>query len=364
MSSNTEIPAAPLFQWAHQPAFRAFAIRSLKTAGKRRAVTERVLRRTPFYALRRFDAAGHDRDAAPVLVVPPLSGHFPIILRDMVLSLLADRPVAVLDWCNVRHVAVGYGRFGFDSNIRAIADAILQIGPPVRVVALCQGGVPALAATADLAAHLPESEPAALVLIAAPVDPMANPTPVVETIRERPLLWYRTVPISHVGRPHAGHRRMVYSAETQLAALQQYLSAAQDAESELARKMRVDDGADPRHFPFRDLYTSVMDLDARHYAENIDRVFLSRQIARGTLHFEGRCIQPNAIHRTALLTIEGASDAVAAPGQTSTAHALCPEVPDRNRHSLIVPDCGHFALFHGATWRDTVYPAISAHITG
>ena len=109
MSSNTEIPAAPLFQGAQQPAFRAFALRSLKTAGKRRVVTERVLRRTPFYALRRFDMAGHDRNAAPVLVVPPLSGHFPIILRDMVLSLLADRPVAVLDWCNVRHVGSDAG---------------------------------------------------------------------------------------------------------------------------------------------------------------------------------------------------------------------------------------------------------------
>nr|WP_240989393.1 hypothetical protein [Salipiger mangrovisoli] len=268
--------------------------------------------------------------------------------------------VAVLDWANVRHVDVACGRFGFDANIGAIAQAILQIGPGANVLALCQGGVPALAATADLAARLPGSEPAGLVLLAAPVDPLANPTPLVTLIRNKPPSWYRIVPLSRLQAGHEGQRRWVYAAETQLEALTQYLkrSLEADIETELVRKMREDDGADPLRFPFRDLYCAVMDLDARLFTENIGHVFLSRDIAQGTLTFCGRPVEPAALRHTLLITVEGAEDEIAAPGQTSAAHALCPGLPSEQHHTIILPGCGHFGLFHGRLWHETLCPTL------
>ena len=344
---------------AEQPLYQPFGIGSAPAAAGPGPVTESPLHVTPFYALRKFDLAGQP-EAPRALLVPPLSGHLPVLLRDMALGLLASGlSVTVIDWANVRHVAIEHGSFGFDDNIGAIVEAILHIGPGAHVLALCQGGVPALAASADLAARLPGSEPAALVLLAAPVDPMASPTPLVHLLRANAPSWYRTVPLARVGAAHEGHRRWVYPAETQLAALARYRITALASGTELARKLQEDDGADPESFPFPILYSAVMDLDARLFAENIDRVFLSRAIASGTLDFRGRRIRPGTLRRTRLITVEGAEDEIAAPGQTRAAHALCSGLAASDHHAMVLPRCGHFGLFHGRIWREEVCPALA-----
>ncbi|MGC9371301.1 MAG: polyhydroxyalkanoate depolymerase, partial [Paracoccaceae bacterium] len=65
-----------------------------------------------------------------------------------------------------------------------------------------------------------------------------------------------------------------------------------------------------------------------------------------------------AIRATALLTVEGAQDDIAAPGQTAAAHGLCPALPVQERGRLVVPACGHFSLFHGDIWRAEVLPVV------
>lgn len=344
-------PPTTLFNGADQPEYRAFHLGP--------AVTCDDLLHAPFHRLRLFRHEDTP-DGAPVLIVPPLSGHFPVLLRDMVLDLVAVSPVALLDWANVRHVPLAEGAFGFEDNIAAIRSAIVSLGPDVSVIALCQGGVPALAAVADLAATNPGAAPLALTLIAAPVDPLANPTPVVGLIRGRSRYWYEIVPIATVPPGSAGQGRWVYPARTQLAALRLYLDRQVREDTELARKIAHDDGSDPARFPFLDLYTSIMDIDARHFAENIDSVFLSRRLPSGEMTFEGRPIDPGAIRRTTLTTIEGAEDDIAAPGQTAAAHALCRNLPDDRRRRLVVPGAGHFSLFHGGGWRREVLPFLRA----
>ncbi|MWD29105.1 polyhydroxyalkanoate depolymerase [Aquicoccus sp. SCR17] len=346
---------------ADQPKYRDLALERLAYGGRGIGVSVSVLHETPFYTLRQFRR--EDGAALPdLLVVPPLSGHFPILLRDMVLDLLPDFRVALMDWANVRHVPASCGAFGFDDNVDAIVTALTLLGPDLSVVALCQAGVPALAAIADLAARERDSGPGALVLIASPVDPLARATPVVDLIRSFPAFWYETVPIDRVAADHAGQGRRVYRAESQLAGLTQYLRRhAEIAGDELAEKMTDDDGAEPERFPFADLYTSIMDLDARHFAENIARVFLQRDMARGRLHVGGRRVDPGYIRRSSLLTVEGALDDIAAPGQTRAAHRLCTGIRQERRQALVVPGCGHFGLFHGRPWRDSVLPVLREH---
>lgn len=156
----------------------------------------------------------------------------------------------------------------------------------------------------------------------------------------------------------AGRGRIVYPARMQLTALNAYLRRHETGDNELARKLRHDDGADPERFPFLDLYTSVMDIDGQHYVENIERIFHTRAICNGTLKCGGELVAPEAIRSTALLTVEGTQDDIAAPGQTAAAHDLCSALPARQRGRLVAEGCGHFSLFHGDPWRGRILPVV------
>ena len=114
-----------------------------------------------------------------VLVVAPLSGHFPILLRDLVIGLLPAFQVFITDWVNARHVALEQGPFDLDRNISYVIEMMERLGSGLNVMALCQGALPALLATAYLAEKSEQSAPRTLVLVAAPVDPAENPTRVV-----------------------------------------------------------------------------------------------------------------------------------------------------------------------------------------
>lgn len=186
--SLSDVPRAGRRLWAgsDQPALRALGIESLRIGAAQAPVGRRPRASTPFYIL--SELARMDRiPAKKVLVVPPISGHFTPMLRDVIVSLLADFRVFTLEWVNVRHVSTRHGTFGFDDNITAIMGAIREMGQDGGVLALCQGGVPALAATALLAAGEESAPPAALTLVAAPVNPLANPTGIVRLLRRRPL---------------------------------------------------------------------------------------------------------------------------------------------------------------------------------
>jgi poly(3-hydroxybutyrate) depolymerase len=348
---------SPLFAGADQPARRAFGISAITVQSETVPVVTRDVAATPFHTLVEFKRSDI-RAPSKILVVPPLSGHFAVLLRDLVIGLLADFCVHVIDWTNVRHVPLRNGQFGLDDNIAAVVAAIRGAGPGVSVVGVCQGGVAALAAASLLAAAEERDDPVALILIGAPIDPLANPTGVVRLIRDRPIPWLVAGAISPVSETHAGRGRLVYPAERQLAALLAYLARHLDAGGELFAKLRHDDGADPRRFPFFDLYSSIMDLDAKHFVENIDRVFHAGALAQGALRCSGERVDLSAIRRTALVTIEGEQDDIAAPGQTSAAHALCSGLPANLQRQVVVAGAGHFSLFHGDVFRRAVLPVI------
>ena len=139
-----------------------------------------------------------------VLVVAPLSGHFPLLLRDLVIGLLPAFRVFITDWVNARHVALEQGPFDLATNVAYIIDMMERLGNGLNVVALCQGAVPALLATAYLAEKSKESAPRTLVLVAAPVDPTENPTRVARLIMARSLSWYERNVIARVPRPFRG----------------------------------------------------------------------------------------------------------------------------------------------------------------
>jgi poly(3-hydroxybutyrate) depolymerase len=351
-----------LYAGGHQPLRRGFGISTVAIGRMAAPVKTLDLAATPFFRLAEFSRTGV-ADLPSLLIIAPLSGHFPVLMRDLVLGLLPSFKVYVTDWLNVRHVPAHHGPFGFEDNICAAASAIRSLPPGLTVLGLCQGGVPALAATALLAAHLPDHAPASLILMGAPIDAFANPTGVAQFARTHPLSWFETNFVKSVPGSYGGAGRRVYPAQTHVMPLWLYLTKRLGERGEIRQKVFFDDGADPKRFPFADLYTSIMDLDAAFFLENTNALFLERLLPRGLLRVKGQAVEPRAIERTALLTIEGDSDDVVAPGQTSAAHALCEALPEERRGRYVVPGAGHFSLFHGNTFRRHVLPVIADFAT-
>ena len=109
---------------------------------------------------------------------------------------------------------------------------------------------------------------------------------------------------------------------------------------------------------FYDEYFAVLDLTAEFYLETVRLVFQEHRLPTGTLEWHGRKVEPRAIRRTALLTVEGERDDICAVGQTLAAHDLCSGLrPYRKRHHMQA-GVGHYGVFTGKRWESQIYPLV------
>lgn len=355
------MPRPRLYAGADQPARLSLEIEAIRHRRQLIPIISQDILQMPFCAVTRL-ARSDGAHLPKVLVVAPLSSHFPILLRDLVLGLLPRFQVFMTDWVNARHVPAERGPFDLEENTSHIVEAMRALAPGLNVIALCQAGVPALVACAYHSDDDQDCAPRSLVLMAAPVDPVANLTRVSRLIRSRTLSWYERNVITRVPSPYVGKGRLVYPGSVQLLGLWAYLARHLREGGELLGKVLADDGADPVRFPFLDLYSAVMDLPAEVFLDIMRHIYQERTLVNGKLRARNQAVALQSIRTTALMTVEGENDDIAAPGQTQRAHDLCPSVPADARRRLVVPACGHFSLFHGAIWRTRVLPEVQAFI--
>jgi polyhydroxyalkanoate depolymerase len=109
---------------------------------------------------------------------------------------------------------------------------------------------------------------------------------------------------------------------------------------------------------FYDEYFAVLDLTAEFYLETVRLVFQEHTLPTGALTYQNRRVEPRAIGRTALFTVEGEKDDICAVGQTLAAHDLCTSLrPYRKRHHMQA-GVGHYGVFSGKTWQTQIYPML------
>jgi poly(3-hydroxybutyrate) depolymerase len=337
------------------PACRPLGIDFVMIGTSRIDVTQAEIWTAPFCILRQLSRS--NGPASRALVIPPLAGGFAILLRDVLIGLLRYRNVAVMDWLDARYVPARVGRFGLEDNIGYVISAIRALGPDVHVVAVCQGVVPALIATAILSAYESQAAPRSLILIAGPVDPLTNPTRVVELIRARSLDWFEKHVLETVPVGYPGEGRSVYPACHQLTNFIGYLGRHFARGGELFWKTMHDNGEDPVRFPFLSLCLPMMDLPAEFFLENVQYVFHGVGLRRSRLRFLNCEVDFNTIRSTALMTVEGDCDDISGRGHTGAAHGLCASIESRKRARLLVRGSGHFSLIHGDALRQEVLPA-------
>ena len=337
----------------------AFGIESVPVDGEDVPVRERPTMRTPFATLLNFEkpsVPGQPR----VLVVGPMSGHFTTLVRPTIRTLLSDHDVHVIDWHNARDVPVEHGTFGLDDYIEHVMAAIRYLGPDTHVVAVCQPAVPVLAAVALLAAADDPAQPTSVTLMAGPIDTRVNPNRVNTSATTKPLSWFERRVVDTVPRGYAGAGRRVYPGIVQLTAFMSMNPKRHlTAHANLYRDLVVGNtqrAAATR--AFYDEYGAVMDVPAEFYLETISRIFQEHDLPTGRFTWRGQRVDPGAISRTALLTVEGQNDDICSPGQTLAAHELCTGIPQERKHHHLQSGVGHYGVFSGSRWEVEVYPVV------
>ncbi len=297
-----------------------------------------------------------------VLMVAPLSGHYATLLRGTVEAFLPDHDVYVTSWTDAREVPVLGPGFGLEDYVDMILGFLRFLGPDTHVIAVCQPAVPVLAAVALLNAEEIAAAPASMTLIGGPIDTREAPTQVNDFAKSHDLDWFRRSVIHHVPLGHPGFMRAVYPGFLQLAGfMAMNLERHWDAHWQMFHHLVDGDGeslASKR--AFYEEYRAVMDMPAEFFLETIQAVFHEHRLPRGKLAHRGLPVEPAAIERTAMLTIEGERDDISGLGQTRAAHKLTTGLPEAMRQHIEVAEVGHYGLFNGRRFRERVAPAIKA----
>ncbi|QYK45547.1 MAG: polyhydroxyalkanoate depolymerase [Xanthobacteraceae bacterium] len=337
----------------------SFNIPSVMVGNREVAVVEQPAMQTPFGTLLHFKK---DIETAQprVLVVAPLSGHFATLLRETVKTLLTDHDVYITDWHNARDVPVSAGRFGFDEYVDHLMRFLETMGPGAHVVAVCQPCVAALVAASVMAKNGMKALPKSLTLMAGPIDCRINPTKVNDLATGKSIDWFEKNLISVVPPQHKGSGRRVYPGFVQLSAfmsmnMDRHVKAHMDLYQNLARGEFEKAKATK---DFYDEYFAVLDLTAEFYLETVQYIFQEFRLPKGELTFQGEKVEPKAIRKMSLLTVEGERDDICALGQTMAAQELCSGLkPYRKRHHMQA-GVGHYGVFSGKRWNTQIYPIL------
>jgi poly(3-hydroxybutyrate) depolymerase len=340
-----------------------YGFRSTRMGNDVVAVTEESRFETPFGTLLRFRK---DSSAVQprVLVVAPMSGHFATLLRGTIAVLLPDHDVYITDWKNARDVPLSEGTFGFDEYVDHLIRFMEVMGEGSHMIAVCQPAVAALAAAAVMAEHGNKAQPRSLTLMAGPIDTRQNPTKVNDLAKSRSIEWFEEKLIDKVPWRYKGAFRRVYPGFLQLTAFMS-MNLDRHINAHISQFRALSCGnvvAAEAHTKFYNEYNAVMDLPAEFYLETVKRVFQDHDLPLGKLTWHGERVKPEAIRRTAILTVEGERDDICAIGQTMAALDLCTGVRISQKRHHLQTGVGHYGVFSGSRWAREVYPRVRAMI--
>jgi poly(3-hydroxybutyrate) depolymerase len=301
------------------------------------------------------------RPQPKILIVAPMSGHYPTLLRGTVEAFLPNHDVYLTEWVDARMVPLADGAFNLDDYIDYVIAILHKLQGDTHVIAVCQPSVPVLAAVALMEAEDDPFVPNSMVLMGGPIDTRRNPTAVNKLAEQRGTDWFRRNVITKVPFPNPGFMRDVYPGFLQLNGfMSMNLDRHLEAHKDLFLHLVEGDGdSAQKHREFYDEYLAVMDLAAEFYLQTVDTVFVRHALPKGTMKHRGVPVDPERIHRVALMTVEGEHDDISGVGQTEAAHELCVNIPADRRTHYLQPAVGHYGVFNGSRFRAEIAPRIA-----
>lgn len=341
-----------------------FNITSTTFDGQSVEVSERVQWSRPFCNLIRFERSlpAGTGEQPRLLIVAPMSGHHATLVRGTVKAFLPTHDVYVTDWADASNVPVSAGSFGLDDYIDYVREMMSMLSPELHVMAICQPAVPTLAAVALMEQDRDPGVPVSMTLIGGPIDTRVSPTRVNALAVEKGIDWFRTNCIAEVPWNHEGAGRRVYPGILQLNAfMSMNAERHMSAHAELFNNLATGSDADAqKQKDFYDEYLAIADLTEEFYLETVERVFVRHDMPLGRFEHRGRTVDPSAIRRVALMTIEGEDDDITGLGQTKAAHSLCTKLPPSMKVHYVQEGVGHYGLFSGSKFRNEIVPRVLA----
>ena len=345
----------------------AWNIDSTTINGREVGVRVRTVLEKPFCNLIHFErnlpSLRRGRDPK-LLIVAPMAGHFPTLLRGTVRDLLPYFEIYLTEWEDARRVPRTEGNFDLDDYIDYLTEFFGYFRGNVHVMAVCQPTVPVFAAVSLMEGKGDRSVPRSMTLMAGPIDTRVSPTEVNRFAGSHTLSWFERHVITQVPWPYPGMARDVYPGFLQLSGfmgmnLDRHLTAHRDLFHNL---IKGDGDSADRHREFYDEFLAVMDLTAEYYLQTIETVFLDQALPKGEMLHRGERVDPSKIKRVALMTVEGEKDDISGLGQTEAAHTLSSNLSESMRERYVQADVGHYGVFNGSRFRAEIVPRLRKFI--
>ena len=292
----------------------------------------------------RRDAGG----CVPALVCAPLALHGAAIADlasgHSLVAALRDAGLMRLFLTDWRSATAEMQFLGIDNYLADLNVLVDQIGPPIDLIGLCQGGWMALIYAARFPAKVRK-----LVLAAAPVDIAAAASPLSSLAAASPLAMFQELVRLGDGRMPGRQVQRFWGPEAVEAELiGPLLQTEHDRGSPAFAELET---------AFRDWHSWTLDLPGRFFLEVVEKLYKRNELATGSLTALGQRIELGTV-KVPIFLLAAGEDELVAPPQLFAVEDLVGTEPDNLRKA--VAPCRHVGLFVGKrilqnAWLDIVH---------
>jgi poly(3-hydroxyalkanoate) synthetase len=245
----------------------------------------------------------------------------------------------VTDWHSASHDMRFRGIDDYLADLNVLVD---EIGAPVDLIGLCQGGWMALVYAARFPGKVRK-----LVLAAAPVDTKAAPS-VLSTLADGTAMEvFREVVRLGDGLVLGNKVLKLWGPGTvEAEEIRQLLESEEAPGSSAFTRLEA---------AFREWYAWTVDLPGPYFLETVEKLYKRNEIADGTFVALGKPIDLRNIE-TPLFLLAAGRDELVTPPQLFAVERLVGTPPDELRK--LTADCRHLGLFMGKRVLREVWPGI------
>lgn len=308
------------------------------------ATPNRVVAELESVRLRDFS---HNALGVPALLCAPLALHGAAMAdlapeHSLVGALRAAglRRILITDWRSARPEMRFRTVDDYLSDLNVVID---EIGPPVDLIGLCQGGWLSL-----LYAAIFPRKVRKLVLAAAPVDIAAAPSALTTAVAASPALVFHELVKLGDGLVSGTRVLKFWTPESIVSKdIHALLEAADAMDSEGFRALEA---------RFRAWYGWTLDLPGRYFLEVVDRLYKRNEIATGEFVALGRRIDLAGL-QTPLYLLAARDDELVAPEQLFAAERMVATAASDIRKATA--PCRHLGLFMGRRVLGEFWPDVA-----